>query len=497
MEPKAVARHSAGSLRISQWFVVSDSPGKGGDAHQKLNEQARVLWPNLLGNEKLSSKARAKTRGKARCRSLSRPTSAPNCALWRAAEEEADIVTSRDLPQRGGPLAQLRIPASTPSDAATVREDLGDIPGVEEIRCRHAGVPWTCPPQGSRIPAGGHSQMALELREMLFRADEASLEKRFGRWHTRDAPSREVLLRWTLGCCLEALDFPAAAGGLFASCVARDCGNPVHPYNRGVCHLRAGAPRAASRDFDLAVSRCIGRDLAPPPLLLVRRALAGSMLPERQAEVWADFELVRRRVANMGASLRSIQRDLARDKISSFAQYQRMVAQAQPANAPHRHWAAAILARTFRQQSAVSRLTEVELESLTNLLRSTSGLSFLKPNSLRKCLPGISVHYVPAGQPLLPLPFWYVILQGSFDIVSFVPGEAPALPDAEKDPFFPEDLCAPLVLRHLGQRPLHTGFWGLTASGPDRDGWLLANDHGVTVARMSAECLKQLSRSHT
>lgn len=277
---------------------------------------------------------------------------------------------------------------------------------------------------------------------MLFRADEAALEKRFGRRHTRDALSREVLLRWTLGYCLEALGFPAAAGGLFASCVARDCGNPVHPYNRGVCHLRGGAPRAASRDFDLAVSRCIGRDLTPPPLLLVRRALAGAMLPERQAEVWADFELVRRRVANMGASLRSIQRELARDKISSFAQYQRMMVQAQPANAPHRHWAAAILARTFRQQSAISRLTEVELESLTNLMRSMPGLSFLEPKSLRKCLPDISVHYVPPGQPLLPLPFWYVILQGSFDIVCFAPGEATvALPDGEEEHCFPEDLC--------------------------------------------------------
>ncbi|CAE7708031.1 unnamed protein product, partial [Symbiodinium sp. KB8] len=145
----------------------------GGDAHPRLNEKERALWPNLLGKEKLSGgKACAKTRGKARCRSLPRPTSAPSCTPWRAAQEEADIETSRDLPQRGGPLARLRVPESAPSDAATVREDLGDIPGVEEIRCRHAGVPWTCPPQGPRIPAGCHSQMALELREMLFRADE-------------------------------------------------------------------------------------------------------------------------------------------------------------------------------------------------------------------------------------------------------------------------------------------------------------------------------------
>ena len=35
--------------------------------------------------------------------------------------------------------------------------------------------------------------------------------------------------------------------------------------------------------------------LEPTDPRLLRRALAGSRLPERQAEVWADFELARRR----------------------------------------------------------------------------------------------------------------------------------------------------------------------------------------------------------
>ncbi|CAE7208246.1 unnamed protein product, partial [Symbiodinium pilosum] len=162
--------------------------------------------------------------------------------------------------------------------------------------------------------------------------------------HALDSRSRGVLLRWTLGVCLEALSFYEAAIGLFASCVAEDYGNPVHPYNRGVCQLRAGAFRAACRDFDLAVSWCIGRGLSPPLLLLARRALAGARLPDRQAEVWADFELVRRRMAHPDMSIRAIQRELALDRISSYGQYQRLVEEPQTSEAAHRHWAAGIVA---------------------------------------------------------------------------------------------------------------------------------------------------------
>ncbi|CAE7024333.1 unnamed protein product, partial [Symbiodinium natans] len=140
----------------------------------------------------------------------------------------------------------------------------------------------------------------------------------------------------------------------------------------------------------------------------------------------------------------------------------------------------------------------VEVDSLMSLLRNLPGLGSLKPSSLLRCLPEISVHFVPPGQPLLPSPFWFFILDGSFDIIRFVPAEpAMDIKGADDALGMPDCLRAPPAMQRLGQRPSQTSFWGLTAPGPDRDGWLLAAGKGVTVARLPAECLKQLSRGPT
>ncbi|CAE8639559.1 unnamed protein product, partial [Polarella glacialis] len=310
---------------------------------------------------------------------------------------------------------------------------------------------------------------------------------------------RRVLLMWVLGSCLEALGRLETAASLFSRCLSRDPGNPVHAYHRGACLLRLGNFRGACCDFDLAVSLCLARRCAPPLMVLICRALAGAALQDRKAEVWADFELARRRVECPGLHVRSIQIKAALSGIGSYGDYQRLVEAPMTPGLEHRHWAAGLLAQTYASPAGVGTTTEVELGALLALLRRLPGLTSLPLEALRDRLCEISSHFVPPGQPLLPdHALWSCILDGSFDIVRFVaeatqPAGSCYGEDSELVLGLPAALMGAPSLESVGRLGVMDCFHGHDPMGPAGDGWLLATLHGVTLLSLPQSALKAMA----
>jgi len=335
--------------------------------------------------------------------------------------------------------------------------------------------------------------LAAETREL----DEASQASRefhlVGR--IQDTSVRRTLLMWSLGYCFEMLRNFETAASLFARCLSLDVGNPVHAYNRGACLLRLGSWRAACNDFDLAVSLCLARGVSPPLVLLCCRALAGTGLPDRKAEVWADFELTRQRLECPGLPVRSIQIKLAQSGVGSYEDYRQRIEAPSLPGTEHRHWAAFILARTHGEPEKAEEVSEAELNSLAGLLRRLPGLTALSLETLRARLFELSTHFVPAGQPLLPASLWYCILDGSFDIVRFA--ACKELSTAESDSAalgLPAAMMQPPSPEVAGKLGAMDTFRGTDPQGPAKDGWLLATGYGATLLSVPFSTLRWLHR---
>ncbi|CAJ1408883.1 unnamed protein product [Effrenium voratum] len=370
--------------------------------------------------------------------------------------KDAETVRGRPSTASGAlrPAARLAV-----AEASTSRVVL---PGPEALqRSRLELESWTCFPD---LPgwAGGRLKGLRPGRQAAERL-MAALAQAPGGADLEAKP--RVLLMSALGCCLEYLGLSDEAASLFARCLVEDPGNPLHAYNRGAANLRLGHFAAACRDLDLAVSLCLAKNLQPPVQMLLRRALAGSRLPERQAEVWADFELARRRLAFPELGVPEICRSLAREPVASFAEYRRKIlGQAED----KKHWAVMMLARTYGRPEESQRVTQVELSALLELLDPALNL---QPDRLRQQLHEISAHFVPPGQPLLPSQSWFCLLRGELRVVRF----AAPLGLTAKEPA--------LTLEDVAMLKAPSSFWG-ALQGPQQDGWLVAAPSGATALRI-------------
>eukprot|EP00435_Cladocopium_sp_Y103_P024784 s134_g6.t1 len=358
-------------------------------------------------------------------------------------------------------------------DVATCRETV-PLPGLTELQKSHVVLDrWSCFPQ---LPSELHPSRATALRlHKALREPQAKVEIDLV-GHV-DAESRHLLLMWCLGCCLELLGFLENAAALFARCTAMDTGNPVHAYNRGVVLLRLHQWQAASRDFDLAASHCLEKGWLLPAMLLARRALANLQL-QKLPQVWADFELARLRTRFPNFTLGQLQRQMAREELSSYASYRRALTGPPVMRfAAHRHWVVQALAGQKLQAASEA----VQL-SLLELLRAVPGFAQLQFG----CVPwdAISIVLLRGGQPLLPTySHVYMLFSGELRILRFVAalGRWTNLDEGR----VPEAMLARPFLEEERVLSAPSSFCG--QQGRYQDGWLVASAHGAGLLQITMQ----------
>jgi len=351
-------------------------------------------------------------------------------------------------------------------DDATSREAV-PLPGLAELQKSHVVLErWSCFPE---LPSELHPSRATALR--LHRAlREPQAQVAIDLVGHVDAKSRHMLLLWCLGCCLELLGFLENAAALFAKCTSMDVGNPVHAYNRGVVLLRLHQWQAASRDFDLAANHCLEKGWLLPAMLLARRALANLQL-QKLPQVWADFELARLRTRFPNFTLGQLQRQMAREELSSYASYRRALTGPPVMRfAAHRHWLAALAGEQLRASEAVQL-------SLLELLRAVPGLAQVQFD----CVPwdAISIVLLRGGQPLLPsYSHVYILFSGELRVLRFVGN---ALTEAfVARPFLEEERLLSAPSSFCGQQ------------GRQQDGWLVASAHGAGLLQLTMQGMQQM-----
>ncbi|CAK9060537.1 unnamed protein product [Durusdinium trenchii] len=410
----------------------------------------------------------------------------PASAASSLREAHAEEVTPKGRPCEGRlpDLVLLRHPSFAAAEAPTGRTAV-PLPGLEELeRSRPRFERWSCCPP---IPLHPCRPTALRLRQALAEP-QADLEVALVGSGTPE--TRHLLLIWCLACCLELLGFLENAAALFAKCTASDVGNPVHAFNRGVVLLRLGEAPAAARDFDLAVSLCLAAGEPLPALLLARRAQANLQL-ERLPEVWADFELARRRTWWPQLSVEQLRRRMNSERINSFAGYRNAVLQCAPVamkssmrESGQRHWAVEVLA--WRLAHPADPFTEVEEASLFDFLRSFPGLTAIEP----KTVPWqqLTVHLVPEGQPLFPQSSAiFFLISGTFRVLRFATAVTTGGAGTSA---WGARLWATPVLEDESLLKAPSSFSG--PLGRQQDGWLVAAMGGAAVLRIPLESFKQL-----
>eukprot|EP00927_Polykrikos_kofoidii_P034493 TRINITY_DN29264_c0_g1_i1.p1 TRINITY_DN29264_c0_g1~~TRINITY_DN29264_c0_g1_i1.p1 ORF type:complete len:1019 (-),score=158.87 TRINITY_DN29264_c0_g1_i1:31-3087(-) len=358
--------------------------------------------------------------------------------------------------------------------------------------------------QGSRMPEETAEEFALRTAAL-----ECSLVGPI-----EDARFRKVLLLWVLAVSLEAVGEVRTAVLLFSQCLDLDPENPTHPYHRGVCLLRLGRPKAACSDFDLAVCLCAARDMEPPLVFIANRALAGASMPERASEVWADFELARRRCGKS-----ELPAYLAQAADVTWESYKQMISTPVPPNGSHRHWVSVLVARCHRNFKEI--VSDVEAIAFIRFLRGLPGMAFVTRPVVIRMLRNFGTLQLAEGQVLLLEANWYCVLDGTFDVVRFgrrpPPGEmqkflmkrasqemqrdevptSGATPAAENDdPLrIPEEMKELPELQVASVLHKQATFRGGDAFGPEGDAWIVAGEGGAELLVSSLQDIRNLERA--
>ncbi|CAL1141621.1 unnamed protein product [Cladocopium goreaui] len=365
---------------------------------------------------------------------------------------------------------------------ATTREAV-PLPGLTELQKSHVVLErWSCFPQ---LPSELHPSRATALR--LHKAlREPQAQVAIDLLGHVDAESRHLLLMWCLGCCLELLGFLENAAALFAKCTSMDVGNPVHAYNRGVVLLRLHQWQAASRDFDLAASHCLQKGWLLPAMLLARRALANLQL-QKLPQVWADFELARLRTRFPNFTLGQLQRQMAREELSSYASYRRALTGPPVMRfAAHRHWVVQALAGEKLQAAS-----EAVQQSLLELLRAVPGFAQVQFG----CVPwdAVSIVLLRGGQPLLPTySHVYILFSGELRVLRFVAALGAGRQNLEEGRVLgvPEALLARPFLEEERVLSVPSSFCG--QQGRHQDGWLVASGHGAGLLQITVQGMQRM-----
>lgn len=411
----------------------------------------------------------------------SRPQTSPETArprhrvvggARRALSYGDDVLTDRNshnvLPQ----LPSMDELAALPVDIRLRRTYPPDLPGGQ-LRSLLQTSPWQCIASIRKVL---EDTPVCQESSKKKKEDELSLLGRI-----TDAETRQVLLWWSLACSLEAVGKFDVAATLFTRCLSLDRRNFVHAYHRGVCSLGLSSLRAACCDFDLAVS--LWATATPLPLpFIVARALAGSGLPDRRAQVWADLETARRRLRQPNTKAPLV-------TVKSYEEYLRIVDVHQPVAAEHRHWASFLVSRTFGNPDEVAAVSDIQLNSLLGFLRQLPTFSTLNADVLRERFSELSSRYIPPGQPLLPGGYWCCVLHGSLDMVrvAFAADEQPIDADDVRPLALPKALrVGNAKLEAVGSFKMNDTFRGDQLYGPVSDAWLIADaDMGATMLYMS------------
>lgn len=337
-----------------------------------------------------------------------------------------------------------------------------------------------------------------EFGDSLEAADAVANAERILLGTIRMETTRQVLLCWIMGACLEGLGQEQAAIRFFARCTNLDRQNPMHPYNRGICQLTLGNRDAAHVDFCLAVELCLKREQAPPSDFYICRALSAAAMAKEGRHVWADFELCRQRIQNPGQAFLSISQGVHR--AGGFPAYSSAVIDPMPLASNQQHYLSVIIAQAREREE---EFTPNEQKAFLRFLRRMPEMALIPREVLCRNMHFFTVHTVAEGQPLFPTNNWHCIMAGKFSIFRFTTlndaccnqGSASASSLDENSDWLqlPPMLWTPQNWERVGSLETHTCFKGGQEFGPQGDGWLVA-DETTEVLLFPLACIDRMKR---